>query len=161
VVIGLRSAIWEPGFLLMIFVLTYQFALFYALSTLGSVLTRSPIVSILLCVVLWAVLFAMSWAYWGVNLVRPAPGSGAEGILPTWVTSTVDVAHVVLPHYGDLDELGAKALYKDLLDPSPAELQKLDKEYEHYHWGETLGVTSAYIVVMLGLAYWRFATKDY
>jgi hypothetical protein len=81
--------------------------------------------------------------------------------LPTWVTSTVDVAHAVLPHYGDLDELGAKALYKDLLDPSPAELQKLDKEYEHYHWGETLGVTSAYIVVMLGLAYWRFATKDY
>jgi ABC-type transport system involved in multi-copper enzyme maturation permease subunit len=161
VVIGLRSAIWEPSFLLMVFVLTYQFALFYALSTLGAVLTRSPIVSILLCVVLWALLYAMGWFYWGVNLVRPTPGSGAESPLPTWVTTTVDTAHAALPHYGDLDELGAKQLYQALLDPSPAELQKLDKEYEHYHWGETLAVTSAYILVMLGLAYWRFATKDY
>jgi ABC-type transport system involved in multi-copper enzyme maturation permease subunit len=161
VVIGLRSSIWEPGFLLMIFVLTYQFALFYALSTLGAVLTRSPIVSILICVVLWAVLFGMSWAYWGVNLVRPTAASGGEGILPTWVISAVDGAHVALPHYGDLDELGSKMLYQDLLDPSQAEKQKLDKEYEHYNWVETVGVTSAYIVIMLGLAYWRFATKDY
>src|SRR5262249_22644763 len=44
VVLGLRSGIWAPGFLLIIFILTFEFAIFYSVSTLFGVLTRSPVV---------------------------------------------------------------------------------------------------------------------
>src|SRR5262249_59994152 len=39
--LGLRSGLWAPGFLLIIFVLTFYFAVLYAVSTLFGVLTRN------------------------------------------------------------------------------------------------------------------------
>ena len=47
-VLALRSGVWDFSFLIVIPVLTFTFAILYAVSTLAAVLTRSPIVSILL-----------------------------------------------------------------------------------------------------------------
>ncbi len=52
-VLGIRSGLWGTGFLLSAFVLTFQFAIFYAFSTLIAVQTRSPIVCILGTIALW------------------------------------------------------------------------------------------------------------
>ena len=46
--LGLRSGVWATGFLVMILVITFFFAILYSVSTLFGVLTRSPIVAILL-----------------------------------------------------------------------------------------------------------------
>ena len=160
-VIGFRSGIWELSFLLMIPLLTFQFALFYAVSTLTAVLTRSPIVSILSCVLLWALLIGMGLAYWGVNLVRPAPGQTESAVLPKWAITTVDTAHGILPHCWDLGSLSSKMLDETLRDPSEEERKKLDKDYEHYQWNESLIVSSIYIVLIVGFSCWRFSAKDY
>jgi ABC-type transport system involved in multi-copper enzyme maturation permease subunit len=58
--LGLRSGLWAPTFLLMIFVLTFFFAVLYAVSALFGVLTRSPIASILLTVVFWVLLTSVT-----------------------------------------------------------------------------------------------------
>ena len=48
VILGLRTGLWGTGFLACIPVLTFQFALYYAVSTLAGVVTRSSIVAILM-----------------------------------------------------------------------------------------------------------------
>jgi ABC-type transport system involved in multi-copper enzyme maturation permease subunit len=55
--LSMRSGIWTPGFLVSIPAITFFFAILYAVSTLFGVLTRSPIVSILMTIGVWFVLF--------------------------------------------------------------------------------------------------------
>ena len=49
-VLGLRSGFWDPTFLVVIPVLTFTFAILYAVSTLVAVLTRSPIAAMLVSI---------------------------------------------------------------------------------------------------------------
>src|SRR5262249_57372957 len=65
IALGLRSGIWEPSFLLLIPILTFQFAMYYALSTFLAVLTRSAIVCLLGCVMLSGLPFGVGCAYHG------------------------------------------------------------------------------------------------
>jgi ABC-type transport system involved in multi-copper enzyme maturation permease subunit len=156
-ILGIRSSIWEPAFLINIPVLVFEFALFYALSTLAAVWTRSPIVSILLCVVMWAALFGLGWGYAAANRTRPLKGEA----IPAWVYTTVDVAHAALPHYLDLDWLADKMIKQGSLVPSEVQREKIEQEFEGYRWSESILVTSLYIVLLLGFACWRFWAKDY
>lgn len=55
--LSLRSGVWAPGFLINIPVITFFFAILYSVSTLFGVLTRSPIVAILMTLGVWVVLF--------------------------------------------------------------------------------------------------------
>jgi ABC-type transport system involved in multi-copper enzyme maturation permease subunit len=158
IVLGLRSGVWELSFLLSIPILTFEFAFFYALSTLGAIWTRSPIVSILFCIVAWGVLWGLGWGHFLVSQVKEAsPESGVAG----WVSSSVDVAHAALPHYLDLDWLSDRMLRERSLGLSQAERDQLAKQYAPYRWSESLLVTGLYIVLLLCLACWRFAVKDY
>jgi ABC-type transport system involved in multi-copper enzyme maturation permease subunit len=161
VALGLRSGVWEPVFLMTIPILTFEFALFYALSTLAAVLTRSPIVSILLCVVAWGFLWGVAgWAHYFASATK-GPGKDDEGMLPKWVYSTGDILHAVAPHYLDLDWLGDRMLLERSEAMTTVEREVLAKKYEQYGWWESILVTAAYIVLFLGLACWRFAAKDY
>lgn len=149
-VLGLRTSVWETAFLYAIPILTFEFALFYALSTLTAVLTRSPIVCILACVLMWGLLTGVGWGYYLTKFY-----AGGEG----WFSQTMEVAHAGLPHYLDLDWLGEKALYDQTL--LEAEQVKLAPKYRMFNWSESILVTSLYILVFLGLACWRFAAQDY
>lgn len=160
VVLGIRTGIWEPGFLFMIPILTFEFALFYALSTLAAVLTRSPIVCILVCVMLWCLLFAVGWGYWWV-VAKPV-ALGIPQKEKEWYQTTLDVAHVTLPHYLDLDWLGEREIEEKALDLSESERERVSTEkYATLRWTESLSVTFLYIILLMGLACWRFAVRDY
>jgi hypothetical protein len=158
-VLGLRSRVWDASLLIVIPVLTFEFALFYALSTLAAVWTRSPIVSILLCVVAWGILWGLGWGHYLATATRD-PASG-EGLLPKWVTTTADTAHAALPHYLDLDWLSDRLLRERSQGLTQAERDTIAKQYEPYRWSESILVTSLYIVLLLGLTCWRFWAKDY
>jgi hypothetical protein len=60
VVLGLRTGIWSPNFLLIVPILTLYFAVLYAVSTLAGVLTRNSLVAILATFAVWAL-------FWGVG----------------------------------------------------------------------------------------------
>ncbi len=154
-VFGLRSGLWGPGFLMTIAVLTFQFAIFYAVSTFTAVTTRSPIVCILACCFAWAVLFVVGWAARGVDGLRDID------LIPKWAVTTVDVTHLMLPRYKDLDVLGDSFTAQSLLGPDSPERKSLDKSYAKLGWLQTVGVTLGYIAVLLGASCWWFASKDY
>jgi ABC-type transport system involved in multi-copper enzyme maturation permease subunit len=164
IALSLRTGVWEPYFLIAIPVLTFQFAFFYALSTLAAVLTRSPIVSILVCVMMWAFLFVLGWTHFAANFVKDRTSGKGEGFIVSvtgWLAPTSDVAHTIAPHYLDLDWLTDHTLEGRSLALTTEEREFKQKNFEKYSWGESLFVTSLYIGLFLGLSCWRFATKDY
>jgi ABC-type transport system involved in multi-copper enzyme maturation permease subunit len=154
-VLGLRSGLWGTGFLLSIFVLTFQFAIFYAFSALIAVLTRSPIVCILGTVAVWAVLWGLSLALFFMKPFHDFK------VIPAWAYNGVDTARKVLPRYKDFDALNADLIADDLLARDSQQRKEIRKSVQQIRWGESLGVTVGYIAALLGLACWRFTVKDY
>jgi ABC-type transport system involved in multi-copper enzyme maturation permease subunit len=162
-VLGLRSGLWAPSFLLLIPVITFFFAILYAVSALFGVLTRSAIVAILLTCGVWFLLYLIGQAYVFFQLwpqMEQASGVPAEQRMSEgWWVSAVNGVHFVLPRTTDLSVLTTKILRADLINPEQLggdPSQSLDVS-----WGESLTVSLAFIAVMLGLASWRFATRDY
>lgn len=162
-VLGLRTGIWANSFLLVIFVLTFFFAILYAVSTLMSVLTRSIIVSILITCVAWFVFFLVGKGYELFDMmgrieqlgqVKPEDRMSDGGI-----AQVVKVLHFILPRTADLDYLGSLLLYSDFMTGSLAKTRELSSA--SLNWVESLSVSGAFIALMLGLACWRFSVKDY
>jgi len=167
-VLGLRTGLWMNGLLLCVLIFTFQFAIFYAVSTLMAVLTRSPIVAILTTVVAWALLFGIGIAYQVIDSFRPEriadlPKEQQEVVprAPAWLLNTADVVHFVTPHYKDLDALTTKLIRSDLTEADSVQRKEIEKQIGSINWGESLGVTIGYIVVLVGASCWWFATRDY
>jgi ABC-type transport system involved in multi-copper enzyme maturation permease subunit len=154
-VLGLRSGLWGTGFLLSIPVLTAQFAIFYAFSTLLAVLTRSPIVCILGVVAVWALLFAVNVTY---TILKPMH---EFEMVPDWAYTTSAVAQRSLPRYKDLDVLNSELIARDLLASEDRDRVKVRRDLNAVNWYESAGVTLGYIALLLGLSCWRFSVKDY
>jgi ABC-type transport system involved in multi-copper enzyme maturation permease subunit len=177
--LGLRTNLWGVGFLLSIPVLTFQFALYYAVSTLFAVLSRSPIVAILmtcLCWFLFAVLVGRLYTWIDAtrnfrDLVQsqveatgdemPSEEQLPGRLLPPWVYTTADIVHLITPHLKDLDTLTDKWILDDVTAADSRERKLANKLYENFHWTETIAVTSLYIVALLAFSCWWFARKDY
>ncbi len=159
--LGLRTGIWAPGFLVSILGITFYFAILYAVSVLSSVLTRSPIVAIMVTIFVWVMLWGTGVAYSVLTGLRKEPEAKvqADG-LPSWLYTTVDTLHFVLPRTTDLDVLLTRTISKGLLTEAEYKSRNIDK-LPDIHWAESLSVSVIFIAIMLGLACWWFATKDY
>jgi ABC-type transport system involved in multi-copper enzyme maturation permease subunit len=162
--LGLRSGIWANWFLLLIFVLTFFFAILYAVSTLIAVLTRSSVTAILVTIGAWFVFFlvgTMHQFFESQKRVEEAKKLPAEQ--QTWTNNpfgnVVGAIHAVLPRTADLNHLSSLLILSDFMTGSWSEARKLDTS--RIEWGESLLVSGLFIAVMLGLSCWWFATKDY
>lgn len=152
-VIGIRSGMWDPRFLITIPALVLSFALLYSFSTLIAVLTRSAIASMLLTI-------AFTFGLWLVGYIKKqldvakAMGEGdLEG-----VSSVFDIFNNVLPRYKDLDKLTSKVTSEGTYTPILLRFQDMIIEPPSYVG--VLGITFAYIGGFLALASWRHATRD-
>lgn len=164
--LGLQTGVWTNALLMCILIYTFQFAIFYAVSALAAVFTRSAIVAILGSVILWVLLFAVGWTHWFFiekgRDTKPASTTGH------WAYVTYDAVHSVLPHYKDVDWLTDRMIQEDLINKTKTDaadrekaIKALDKDYGAYHWGTSLLVSGLFIAFVLGLACWRFAVRDY
>jgi ABC-type transport system involved in multi-copper enzyme maturation permease subunit len=178
-VLGLRTHLWGTGFLLSIATLTFQFAVYYAVSTLFAVLSRSAIVSILMACLTWFVFnLLIGYGYQIVDATRKvreianmqmeATGQEMteeeqppEKVLPDWAYTTADILHFATPHLKDLDALTSKWILEDTQSSDNPQRKAAEKLYADFRWTESLSVTALYIIVLLGLSCWRFATRDY
>jgi ABC-type transport system involved in multi-copper enzyme maturation permease subunit len=61
--VGIRSGLWPNGIFVLIFPITFFFAILYSISTLVSVLTRSVVASILVTLGVWLGLFVLGQLY--------------------------------------------------------------------------------------------------
>jgi hypothetical protein len=157
-VLGLRSGLWCHRLLLLVPLLTFGFAILYAVSVLVGVLTRSPVVSILITCLVWLLLYGVGWAHGYFHQEGDREASQAAAAGPA-VVATVDVLHAVLPRTKDLDELTSDLLGSDLLVVLREE--PVRPAATAPRWGESLIVSVLFIAVMVGLACLRFSTRDY
>jgi ABC-type transport system involved in multi-copper enzyme maturation permease subunit len=162
-VMGLRSGIWATGFLITVFVMTFSFAILYSVSTLFGVLSRSAIVSILVTCITWAGLFGVGKWYVFVEERRvqdvAMKMNRDDPIESQWYYQVPSVLHWVLPRYKDLDALTTSFLIKDLVTAN--QLDESKRPATNINWTQSVLVNVAFIGLMLGLACWRFSTRDY
>lgn len=154
-VTSVRSGYWDPSFLLVIPALTFTFAVVYAVSTLVAVLTRSAIASILISV---GFMFGM-WVIGGfVKGFFDRNKVTQQVNLPEWSYTLVDTLNNILPRYKDLDKLTTKLIADANLPTGLSRLLGLLVEFPSF--GGAVGVSLAFIALMLGLASWRFVKRD-
>ena len=154
-VMAARSGNWNPSFLLVIPVLTFTFAILYAVSTVVAVFTRSAIAAILVTLgfMLGLYIFGQVKTFFDMNEVVHVAD------LPDWSYTLVDTLNTVLPRYKDLDKLTTKLVVDSTMTTGEARLQGILTEYPS--WGEAIGVSLAFIALMLGISCWRFGRRDY
>jgi ABC-type transport system involved in multi-copper enzyme maturation permease subunit len=158
VVLAARSGYWDPSFLLLIPILTFTFAILYAFSTLVAVFTRSAIAAILLTVGFAFFLYLVGVIKFQLDDFRADQAS--KGEVNQTFAAIVDGLHTVLPRYKDVDRLTTKVIADATL--TPLEQYALAKsKVEYPAWGETFGVSLAFIAVCLALSCWWFSKRDY
>jgi ABC-type transport system involved in multi-copper enzyme maturation permease subunit len=157
IILGVRSGIWNPKFLLVIPVLTFTFAIFYALSTLIGVVTRSIIACILVTIFASGFLYLVAFAYSFYEQVKKFPGLKDE--MPAWLDFTAETLHTCLPRTDDLDRITTKLIAECMTDQDQTRNGLHVKTYPS--WAGTIIVSLLWIVGLMGLACWRFAKKDY
>jgi ABC-type transport system involved in multi-copper enzyme maturation permease subunit len=185
-VIGWRTEVWLNSLLVCIFVFTFQFAVIYSVSALTAVLTRSSIVCILVSFATWLVLFGMGWAHWG--FIESKRAVATDETKSHWAYISFDLLYAITPRFKEMDWLTSKMIKTDLAEirPEPAppagdraaqeeyekkqkrareihdkQIQEINRRFGSYNWTTCLTVSGAFIVVMLGLACWRFSVADY
>jgi len=163
-VLGLKSGLWANWMLLLIPILTFFFAILYAVSTLMAVLTRSTVTAILVTIGAWFCFFLVGTIH---TVLEAEAHRETQQKLPEeervvsnhWGRSLVSVVHRVLPRTTDLNQLSALLIFSDFIAGgylSPQQALTGDRN----GW-ESFGVSFGFIAIMLGLACWRFAMKDY
>lgn len=163
-VLGLRSGVWANWFLLLILVLTFYFAILYSISTLFGVMTRSIVATILITCGAWFFFFLVGTGY---QLFENGQRQEERNKVPPekqkWTDNSfgnvVRAVHAVTPRTSDIKYLGEVLSMSAFLTDNPAETGRLTST--KMDWTESLLVSGAFIVVMLTLACWWFATKDY
>jgi len=167
-VLGIRTGCWANGLLLLIFTITFFFAILYAISTFIAVLTRSTVTAILVTIVAWIVFFGIGLAQKEFNdqylIQEDAQKRGRA--LPEdekWgdnaVARVVRVIHATTPRTSDLDQLNEMIVFCDFMTGNLADMEKFDTSKRN--WWDSLLVSVAWIAVFLGLAALRFTFRDY
>jgi ABC-type transport system involved in multi-copper enzyme maturation permease subunit len=163
-VLGVRSGIWAPGFLISIFAITFFFAILYSVSTFFAVLTRSPIVAILMTVVVWLFLFVVGMVHQFLDSQRQfekqTDAGLTEPISDKWWAKAIDGVHFVLPRANDLDVLTTQFISRSLLTEAERKSRGINDAIT-LSWAESLTVSILFVAVLLGLSCWRFTVKDY
>jgi hypothetical protein len=177
-VIGLRTGIWTPTFLLEIPILTFYFAILYAVSTLVGVLTRSSLVAILVTVLVWGLIYGVGLGHEAAELanqtsqqqfVQVKKMQGQEGVnpdemksvrvVPGFVETGLYVLRKCLPRTYDLDKLSGRLIAKSVLTKDELKQKGYDKPLA-VTWGEVIFVSGLWIAALLALASWRLVTRD-
>jgi ABC-type transport system involved in multi-copper enzyme maturation permease subunit len=156
-VIGMRSGVWNPKFLLAIPLLVFSFAVLYAVSVLTAILTRSAVVSILVTCVFAGFLYIAGTLYSAYDVLNNTPGMKEE--IPGWVHTTADIVHGVLPRTKDIDKISSKLIGEVMTEAD--QRRNMLHLVTYPSWGPALGVSAAWIAVLLGLASWRFISRDF
>ncbi len=190
-VIGLRTGMWNNNFLVAIPLVVAYFSILYAVSTLTAVLTRSMIVAILATLMAWALLFGIGYvnrkieereASVAEQLANPdagpaLPKSGEApdldgmiskidpdaplwGVIPKSLFGTLKAIHFVSPRTFQIDKYLDRLIARGILPEHELDEAEAKKPMTT-SWAEILGVTTAFIVFVLGLACRRFVTRSY
>ncbi len=155
IALGIRTGLWSPGPLLLIPLLTYGFAVLYAVNTFIAVWTRSGIAAMLVTLAFSGLLWLLSLAYNQLDQIRNSP---LKEIMPSTLYTVSDVVNTVLPRTRDLDVISSKVLLNVMTD---ADQNKFSESKLSINYFMTFGVSGLYIVGFLALSCWIFSKKNF
>jgi len=156
-VIALRSGFWDPSFLAVIPILTFTFAIVYAMSTLVAVFTRSAIAAMILSIGFMLLLYIVGQVKTIFDSLRTG---GPSERMPEWAFTLVDTLNNCLPRYKDLDKLTSKLITEGTLTQGEMRMSGIGL-LQLPSWTGTFGVSLIFIVLMLAISCWRFNKRDY
>ena len=154
--IAVRSGHWDPTFLVVIPILTFTFAILYAVSTLVAVFTRSPIAAMLISLGFAVFLYIVGF----IKTIFDRQKIEGSDNIPEWAYTLVDTINNVLPRYKDLDKLTSKLIGEGTLTPGESRMFGI-AQIDYPSWGGTFGVSLGFIAIMMALSCWRFSKRDY
>lgn len=190
--VGVRTGIWAPHFLAAIPLLTLQFAILYAVSTLIGTLTRNSLVAILGTLLAWFLLFAFGAIDNRIHerekendklsemlrtgrfedfdemgrpqsreelIARMDPNRPLWSIIPAASFPVWKAVNLVLPRMTQIDDRAGRLIAQGVLTDRQQKARGWDQPARE-SWAELIGVTGLFIAVILGLASWRFVTRD-
>ncbi len=177
--IGLRTGLWSVNFLAIVPVITFCFAVLYAVSTLSAVLTRNALVSILLTGMAWGLLWGVGKVNDGIESrreqeakARPQAGTPEAvlrqveseqplwGFIPRSAFPVATALRAVTPRTYELDDRLVRLIAEGILTPSELKTKEYDTP-PRTSWAELILVSLAGIGMLIGLASWRFSQRDY
>lgn len=154
--LAVKSGYWNPDFLLVIPILTFNFAILYAMSTLVAVVTRSATAAMLVSVGFAFLLFVVGAIKTEYDERRAAAPDVERA---AWVGLLIDTTHDVLPRTRGLEVLTRKLIADGTLTP-PVQRLVGAAPPAPAPLAATFGVSLAHIAAMLGAACWWFARRD-
>jgi ABC-type transport system involved in multi-copper enzyme maturation permease subunit len=157
---GVNTGNWSPWYLLSVVILVAFFAILYSLTLLVGVWSRSALAAILVTLGFWFVMFLVQVFYSLTTTVDEMKPEWVKNFPPV-LTAAIDWVHCLLPKPEELAELNQMILAEANQASDFAALQRAGSTRAHINWTETISTSAAFIVLMLGLASWRFAKKDY
>jgi ABC-type transport system involved in multi-copper enzyme maturation permease subunit len=167
-VLGIRTGFWANGLFLLIFTITFFFAILYAISTFVAVATRSAIAAILITIVAWALFFGLGVAYEHYNGKRIAEEAAEKNGIPirpqdrdgdSDMARAAFLMHAITPRTGDLTYLNELIVFTDFMTGDLSNMSKFDTT--KHNWVESVAVSLAWIIGFVGLAAVWFSYKDY
>jgi ABC-type transport system involved in multi-copper enzyme maturation permease subunit len=154
--VGLRTHVWDPTYLWCIPLLLLHFAVFFSMSLLLAVCTRSTVVCVFGSILFW-------FMTWGLNYGRHVLAASAtampDGQFSSAITWLVDFGYWILPKPADFsvllfNALGAQNYFGPLFD-----LKTL--QAHGFSIGLSIATSLAFTLYTLFAAGRRFATIDY
>ena len=152
--LGLRTGIWDMVYLLCVPLLLMHFAIFFAVSALLAVCTRSTIACVVGCVLFWFLCWGMNY---GRHVAVLLPDSGG---LSTAFVTLVDAGYWILPKPADLGIVLFDTLEASSAFQRPAALQAIDAQGA-FHPFLSVMTSLAFTLVMLAVAAREFSLSDY
>jgi hypothetical protein len=182
--VGLRTGLWTLDFITVIPLLTFHFAILYAISTFVAVFTRSSLLAILVAVLASGVFWGLGKAHDGIRnreeageigpitqkdleeggldraLERIDPDAPLWGFIPKSTFPVISALYMPCPRTFELDERQSHLIATGVLSSNQLKQHGYDKAPRE-SWGEVVGVSLAFIAVMMALSCWRFSKRDY
>ncbi|MGL6074541.1 MAG: ABC transporter permease [Fimbriiglobus sp.] len=180
-VVGVRTGMWLPSFLLIIPILILYFGVLYAASTLVAVFTRNSLVAILATMLTWVMFWGIGKFYDEVrehesekveieyndlNAENPVksiknvdPDAPLWDFYPRSLFIIPKILHAGTPRTYQLDSRMGRIIASAALSEREVKKKGYGEEPTE-NWPEMLGVSGFFIMFCLAMGSWRMVTRD-
>ncbi len=154
--IGLRTGIWDAGYLYAIPLLVLHFAMFFSVSALLAVWTQSTVICVFGSIVFWGVAWSINYGRHALTVAADTLSTGSFSPGLTWLA---DAGYWLLPKPADVNLLLFNLLEAD---GSFARLFKLDTLQAHgFSFAWSIVTSLIFTVAVLAFSARKLDATDY
>jgi ABC-type transport system involved in multi-copper enzyme maturation permease subunit len=153
--LSFKTGFWNYWYLVSIFVLVFFFAVLYSVSVFFGILTKSPVVCILMSLLMWFISFIV---YTMKTLINSFDLKEQE--FYTSLKNVIDVVHFILPKTSEIKTVNNYILTKVAQIPP----EMMEQGFQTVTGSDIIKIvltSLGFMVVVMFLSCWIFSKKDY